>query len=233
MKSFYSYGRRFERFPAATMKSLFKYTYYDSPDGHDLIKKLLYTNKHVSVIGFGLATSEIILISKPFGYMNTLYRWAIIIFVLRSCACLLLALIPLFFFVFRFRRYGQLMLPAYAAATTFCIVTHASTRVRGKDDELNYAIGGFCAGAIIGPLIKHNMVGFLAGVFCAVAGAVKKNTRLNNVKLIPPFHDVRRSVHGDFRSVYRNWTLYEQRPKGWIMAEERKEWSVTRSCPYK
>jgi hypothetical protein len=54
--------------------SLFRYSYYDTPDGKDLVKKLFYTNKQVSIIGFGLATSEIILVSKPFGYMNTAYR---------------------------------------------------------------------------------------------------------------------------------------------------------------
>ncbi|VVC24731.1 Hypothetical protein CINCED_3A002063 [Cinara cedri] len=172
---------------------LIKYTYYDTPDGHDLVKKLIYTNKQVSIIGFGLATSEIILISKPFGYLNTLYR------------------------------YSQLMTPMFAATSTFCIVTHLATNIRGKDDEKNYAIGGFCAGAIVGPIIKNNVIGFVAAVTCAVIGIIKKNSKVHNYELLPTFPESRKAIHGDFRSVYRNWTLYEQRPKGWIAAEDRKE----------
>lgn len=115
------------------------------------------------------------------------------------------------------------MTPMFAATSTFCIATHLATNIRGKDDELNYAIGGFCAGAIVGPIIRQNLVGFLAGITCAIIGAAKKNSKLENYQMLPPFPEVRKSVHGDFRSVYRNWTLYEQRPKGWIAAEERKE----------
>lgn len=54
--------------------SIFRYTYYDSPDGKNLVKKLFYTNKHVTIIGFGLATTEIMMHSKPVGYLNTARR---------------------------------------------------------------------------------------------------------------------------------------------------------------
>ncbi|KAL4107742.1 hypothetical protein QTP88_018034 [Uroleucon formosanum] len=173
--------------------SLFRYTYYDTPDGKDLIKKLFYTNKQVSIIGFGLATSEIILISKPYGYLNTAYR------------------------------YGQLMGPMFAATSTFCLVTHVATNIRGKDDMVNYAIGGFSTGILTGLIVNQKLFGFWLAVSLACIGAAKKHSKLNNYEFYPTYPKVRKPVHGDFRTPYKNWTLYESRPKGWIAAEERAE----------
>lgn len=119
-------------------------------------------------------------------------------------------------------RLGQLMGPMYAATSTFCIVTHLATHVRGKDDELNYAIGGFCAGSLVGQLVKQNLLGMWLGVACAIIGATKKNSKLNNYEFYPSFPKFRKSVHGDFKTPYNNWTWYDERPKGWVAAEERK-----------
>ncbi|KAF0772238.1 NADH dehydrogenase [Aphis craccivora] len=173
--------------------SIFKYSYYDTPDGHDLVKKLFYTNKKVSIIGFGLASTEIILVSKPFGYLNTVYR------------------------------YGQLMGPMLAATTTFCIVTHVSTNLRGKDDMLNYAIGGFSTGILTGILVKQKFLGFWMAVSMACIGAAKKHSKLNNYEFYPTFPNVRKPIYGDFRTPYNDWTLFEPRQKGWVAAEERKQ----------
>lgn len=120
-------------------------------------------------------------------------------------------------------RFGQLMGPMYAATSTFCIMTHIATNVRGKDDEYNYAIGGFCAGALYGVLYKQKFFGMWLGIACSIIGAVKKNSKLENYVFHPSFPEVRQSVYGDFRTPYKNWTLYDERPKGWIAAEERKQ----------
>lgn len=173
--------------------SLFRYSYYDSPEGKDLFKKLFFTNKYVSIVGFGLAASEIILVSKPIGYLNTLHR------------------------------FGQLMTPMIAATSAFCIVAHTSYKIRGKDDLINYTIGGYAAGSLFGVLIKQNLIGMWLGVVCAVIGATKKHSMLNGYQIFPAFPKHRQPVHGNFRTPYRNWSLYEKRPKGWIAAEERME----------
>jgi len=154
---------------------------------------MFYTNKHVSIIGFGLASTEIILGSTPVGYTNTLYR------------------------------YGQLMGPMFAVTSTFCLVTYVSTKIRGKDDELNYAIGGFVAGSIMGPVLKQGLLGMWIGVGCAIIGAVKKHSKINGYEFFPTYPEVRQSVHGDFKTPYRHWTVFDARPKGWIAAEERQE----------
>lgn len=113
--------------------------------------------------------------------------------------------------------------PLYAVSSTFCLVTYVATKIRGKDDESNYAIGGFAAGAVMGPLVKNNLIGMWLGVGCAIAGAVKKHSKLNNYEFFPIDHRSSRPVYGDFRTPYKNWSLYDARPKGWIAAEERKE----------
>lgn len=112
--------------------------------------------------------------------------------------------------------------PMYAAATTFCAVTYVSTKLREKDDELNYAIGGFSSGILTGMLMKKNVFGCWLGISFAIMGAVKKHSKINNYEFFP-IEKIRKPVHGDFNTPYRNWTLYEQRPKGWIAVEERKE----------
>lgn len=113
--------------------------------------------------------------------------------------------------------------PLFAVTSTFCVTTHLVTRARGKDDETNYAIGGFVAGALMGPLMKQYLLGVWIGVGCAIVGAVKKNSKMNDWEWYPVTLPHRKPVHGDFRTPYRNWTLYDTRPKGWKALEERAE----------
>ncbi|XP_050441889.1 uncharacterized protein LOC126846497 [Adelges cooleyi] len=173
--------------------SIMKYSYYDSPDGKDLAKKLFYTNKNVTIIGFGLATTDIILNSKPKGYLQTLLR------------------------------YGQLMTPMWAVTSTFCIVTYASTRLRDKDDVKNYGLGGFASGLMLGVFTKSYLNATWIGVIACLAAMAKKNAKLNNYEIMPTIPTTRHQQHGDFRTPYKNWTVYEERPKGWVAAEERAQ----------
>lgn len=113
--------------------------------------------------------------------------------------------------------------PLYATASTFCITTYVTTKIRGKDDETNYAIGGFASGVLMGVLLKQNLLGMWLGVGCAIAGAVKKHSKLNNYEFFPINDRTNKPIYGDFRTPYVNWTLYDARPKGWVAAEERKE----------
>lgn len=113
--------------------------------------------------------------------------------------------------------------PMYATITTFCVATHIATNIRNKDDETNYAFGGFCAGVMYGVLIKQKLFGLWAGLGCALFGAIKKNSKLNNWEFYPEDLKFAKPVHGDFRTPYANFTLYDQRPRGWIAAEQRQE----------
>lgn len=113
--------------------------------------------------------------------------------------------------------------PMYAAATTFCVASYITQSLRGKDDEMNYVIGGFTTGTLTGFIIKRKLLGFWTGVALALIGAAKKHSKLNDYEFYPTYSKVRPQVHGDFRTPYKNWTLYDQRPKGWVAAEARNE----------
>lgn len=113
--------------------------------------------------------------------------------------------------------------PLYAAASTFCIVSYVTQHLRNKDDEINYAIAGFSSGVLTGVLAKNKLAGFWLGIACSIIGAAKKHSKLNGYEFYPTHSKVRPQIHGDFRTPYRNWTLYDARPKGWVAAEERQE----------
>lgn len=49
-------------------------------------------------------------------------------------------------------------------ATAFTTVTYAATKFRGKDDGLNYVLGGFAAGGMVGAWSKSFPTGCLAGI---------------------------------------------------------------------
>lgn len=117
------------------------------------------------------------------------------------------------------------MVPMYAATTAFCTVSYAAQHMRNKDDSLNYAIGGFASGLVVGPIVKNKLLGFWLGVSFAIIGAIKKQAKVDDYEFFPTSFTMttRPQVHGDFRTPYRNWTLYDARPKGWVAAEERKE----------
>lgn len=52
-------------------------------------------------------------------------------------------------------RYIKLTLPCLAAGATFATVACVSTNLRGKDDKINYFLGGGAAGAIFGIAGKY------------------------------------------------------------------------------
>lgn len=63
-------------------------------------------------------------------------------------------------------RYIRSTVPCLAAGATFAAVTCASTSLRGKDDKINYFIGGASAGGVFGVAGKsfspRNIVYFVA-----------------------------------------------------------------------
>lgn len=75
--------------------------------------------------GLVASTVDVLMLSKTQGYVPTL-------------AC-----------------YVKSTVPAAAAGATFAAVTCASTTIRGKDDKINYFLGGASAGGIFGFTGEH------------------------------------------------------------------------------
>lgn len=111
----------------------FKAQYYDKPDGEDVGGKMLATNRYALLAGLGWATTDCLFLSKPVGYAPTI------------------------------ARYIYFTAPFMGMASAFTITTYAATKVRGKDDTLNYIVGAFSAGGVYGAWRKNVLSGLLAG----------------------------------------------------------------------
>lgn len=85
--------------------------------------------------GLALATYDVVLYSKPKGVPNIL------------------------------GRYVYITGPMMGIATAFTTVTFAATKLRGKDDGLNYFLGGVAAGGVLGSWCKSFVGGCVAGLF--------------------------------------------------------------------
>lgn len=158
------------------------YKYYDTPKGEDIVKKLWVTTKIAGSAGLMWSTIDVMLYSKPIGYLQTI------------------------------GRYAYITGPFVGIAAAFAIASNVSASIRKKDDSLNYVIGGIAAGNMVGAWRKSIMVGFCASVAFAVAGIVKKSSIDDDWAFLQPINRQVSGVNTrwwDFtltRERPRNWT---------------------------
>ncbi|CAH1958225.1 unnamed protein product [Acanthoscelides obtectus] len=81
-----------------------------------------------------IGTADVLLYSHPKGYLETL------------------------------GRYGYMSFPIIGATTAFVCTTNAAASIRGKDDLLNWFLGGFAAGAMMGVWRRRVMTGWNMGM---------------------------------------------------------------------
>lgn len=84
--------------------SLLKLQYYDKPEGQDAFGKMVATNRYAFFAGLITSTYDVLFISKPQGYFNTI------------------------------ARYGYFTGPFMGMATAFTMTTYTTAKLRGKDD---------------------------------------------------------------------------------------------------
>lgn len=99
-----------------------------------------------SIIGLGVAATDVLLISHPKGYVQTAGRFV------------------------------YYMGPMTAMAAAFAATTCIATSVRGKDDRLNYVIGAASSAAIYGAWKNSISSGLNAGVLLGVIAFLKKTS---------------------------------------------------------
>ncbi|XP_066260657.1 NADH dehydrogenase [ubiquinone] 1 alpha subcomplex subunit 11 [Euwallacea similis] len=109
-------------------------------------------------------------------------------------------------------RFGAVSLPIIGAASTFVLVTNGLGSLRQKNDHLNWFVGGFASGSLLG-VIKHNrMLGFNVGMFGGIMGIICKEIILSNWELSPS--NPKRMV-GTGRACLLDLSLIEERPRNW------------------
>lgn len=79
--------------------------YYESPEGQDAFAKMMTTNKYAVALGLTWSTYDVLMVSKPKGYIPTIGRF-------------------IYFTV-----------PLAGMASAFTLGTFFSTRLRNKDDK--------------------------------------------------------------------------------------------------
>ncbi|XP_055381805.1 NADH dehydrogenase [ubiquinone] 1 alpha subcomplex subunit 11 [Condylostylus longicornis] len=153
--------------------------YYDKPEGQDMSGKLIAANRFAGAAGVAWATVDVLMVSKPKGYLPTIVR------------------------------FGIVTAPFLAVASSFVVGTYAATNLRGKDDKINYALGGFTAGAALGAVKKSVVTGMTMGLIFAIAASVKKLSRQEGWEFFPPIKQGSYGLHT------HDFTLMAERPRNW------------------
>lgn len=132
--------------------------YKDHPDGQACFQKVFEATKYTGAVGFVLSTYDVLMVVKPQGYVPTLGIF------LRTTV------------------------PCAAAGATFAAITCVSTNLRGKDDKLNYFIGGASAGSVFGAAKNSVKVGFPAAVFLGLAAVLFKDSMQKGWEFFPKIY---------------------------------------------
>ncbi|XP_073954137.1 NADH dehydrogenase (ubiquinone) B14.7 subunit [Choristoneura fumiferana] len=123
---------------------MLSYKYYDTPEGQDIYKKVFVTSKYATLAGLGLGTFDVLMFSHPKGLTGTVGRLA--------------------FYV------G----PTVGMAAAFTVTANVAQNMRGKNDKINYFLGGVVAGSVFGAWQRSITIGVPAAVLLGVAAVIKK-----------------------------------------------------------
>ncbi|XP_032519623.1 NADH dehydrogenase [ubiquinone] 1 alpha subcomplex subunit 11 [Danaus plexippus] len=161
------------------------YKYYDTPEGQDIYKKAFVTSKYAALTGLGIGTYDVLMYSHPKGLFNTAYR------------------------------FGYFIVPMVGMATTFAVTANAIQNYRGKNDELNYFLGGAASGALFAVWQRSGLIALPAAVVLGVAAAIKKQAYDNNFTFFPQIKYATKSAV----NVKSDWSLVKD-------VEELKTWTT-------
>lgn len=89
-----------------------RFDYYAKPEGHAPVDKLVGASKFGLLTGFTFGVHDVFLYSKTRTVMDTM------------------------------RCFGYWMVPMGGMGAAFASTTYIATNLRGKDDPLNYVLGG-------------------------------------------------------------------------------------------
>jgi len=128
--------------PLISATSIWRYYYYDTPEGEDCFKKIFCLTKWGALTGGIVALHDLMLISEASTLIPILQRT--------------------FHWVGPYAAVGA----SYSALT--CTLFH----IRKKDDYWNNALAGFASGLIMGAARKHSGVGGIYAAALAVAGVM-------------------------------------------------------------
>ncbi|XP_028032326.1 NADH dehydrogenase [ubiquinone] 1 alpha subcomplex subunit 11 [Bombyx mandarina] len=165
------------------MNKLLNYKYYDTPEGQDIFMKTFVTSKYAAVAGLAGASFDVLMFSHPKGFVNTIGRM------------------------------GYIVGPLVGMAVAFTFTTNVAQNIRGKNDKLNYFLGGATSGFVFSAWMKKGIIAVPAAVVLGAIAVVKK-TGIDEGWIF--FPDAAQSTK-TIKSVKHDWTLLKdiEELKGW------------------
>ncbi|XP_013137085.1 PREDICTED: NADH dehydrogenase [ubiquinone] 1 alpha subcomplex subunit 11 [Papilio polytes] len=154
--------------------SLFTYKYYDTPEGQDIYKKVFVTTKYATLAGLAGATFDVLMFSHPKGIVNTTGRYM--------------------FYV------G----PLVGMAAAFTVTANVAQNIRGKNDGVNYFLGGAAAGTILSAWTRSLTIALPAACVLGAAALVKKAAVDEGWVIMPTLPT---NATKTIQSVRHDWTM--------------------------
>lgn len=152
---------------------MLRYKYYDTPEGHDIFLKTFVTSKYAALTGLGAATFDVLMFSHPKGIVNTA------------------------------GRFMWYIGPLVGMAAAFSVTTNVAQNIRGKNDKVNYFLGGASAGAIFGAWQKSGTIGVPMAVVLGLVAVIKKTAIDEGWELMPQVPHATKTI----QSVRRDWSV--------------------------
>jgi len=115
----------------------------------------MVVSKYAGILGITVGTYDVMLFTKAKGYNATLLT------------------------------YLRTMVPVMASGVAFAAITCAATNYRGKDDKLNYFLGGASAGGVFGAAARSFKVGLPVAFAFGCLAALYKDSKEEGYELIP------------------------------------------------
>ncbi|CAD0202847.1 unnamed protein product [Chrysodeixis includens] len=166
------------------MSQLLKYKYYDTPEGQDIFLKTVALGKYAALAGVAAASLDVLMYSHPKGLASTAGRFAWYI--------------------------G----PLVGMAAGYAVTHNCVQNFRGKNDKINYFLGGAVAGSILSAWQKAPVFAVPAMVILGVAGIIKKTAVDENWEFFPDVPHATKII----TSVGNDWTMVKD-------IEELKNWT--------
>lgn len=166
------------------------YHYNDTPEDEDCLKKVIFMNKMGLFFGLALGTLDVVNLSKPVGFANIA------------------------------GRYGVITAPILATGSAYAAATCLTANYRGKLDYVNSTVGGFVAGCTFGGVLRNGRLAFVSSL---VLGSLAYGIGICKdlgIKYMEDPDEQQIMGFGGFWSIKYDFSLTEERPKGWNRAIE-------------
>ena len=145
------------------------YSYITSPDGEDIIEKLMVVGKPATFLALSLASIDVMTSKIPRTYIEI------------------------------FGRYAYITFPIVGIAAAFVVTSNISGQLRHKNDKYNWIAGGLASGMVFGKWRRSVQAGCLTGAAFAFAGAIAKHCWDQGIKFYPMTHTDPYSHYGGIR----------------------------------